>query len=100
MNDGRKSMCTLLRFRGKRTPMILSKRQGKALEKVAGENPNKWVGVTITLWAETRKVKGEMCRVLSIRSKSSRAEELKEQLAAPAEPEQFDGVPEDPDEGP
>jgi hypothetical protein len=77
---GRKEDCTILRFRGKRTPMILTKRQGKNLERLHGSDPNAWPGKSVTLWAEERKVKGEQCRVLAIRTRSVRSEEMRKKL--------------------
>jgi hypothetical protein len=78
---GRREECTMLRFVGKRTPMILSRRQGKNIERLYGPDPNLWRGKKVTLWAEERKVKGELCRVLAIKTRSVRSEELKRELA-------------------
>ena len=82
---GRVEHCTLLRFVGKRTPMILSRRQGRNIERLHGPDPNLWRGKKVTLWAEERKVKGEFCRVLAIKTRSVRAEEMKRELAEPIE---------------
>lgn len=78
---GRKSVCRVLRFVGKRTPMIMSRRNGKNIARVCGDDPNVWPGKTITLWAELRKLKDGPAYVLAVRPNSTRADALKEELA-------------------
>lgn len=92
---GKKTMCRILRFVGKKTPMILTRRQGKSLASVHGEDPNLWKGKQITLWAEQRNVRGEDCRVLAIKGKSARGENLKRQLTRPEPIETFDADPQE-----
>lgn len=98
---GRKDQSLVLYFAGKKTPMILSKRNGKTLESMHGADPAGWVGKRITLYVRDEKVKGQAAKVLTVRG-ASRAEELREELAAPEVPEFLgdDGGSDDPDKGP
>jgi hypothetical protein len=97
---GKKTMCPILRFVGKRTPMILSVPNGRILRAQIGDDPHSWKGKKFKLGTEQKKVKGIMCHVLRVVAPSARGEDLKEMMAPAPEPENFDGVPEDPDEGP
>lgn len=81
---GRKEHKPLLHFKGKKLPMVLSKRNGKALASHHGANTDKWSGKTVTVFVEQRMAFGEMMPVLSIRGRSSRGAAMRDRLAAPA----------------
>lgn len=95
MQGGRKNKALLLRFRGKRTPLIITKTMGKALERMHGPTPQAWIGKEITIWVEQGfKTKDGPADVLRI--KNTRAGDgLKSQLrgeeppAEAEEPEMF-----------
>ena len=104
MQGGRKNRALLMRFKGKRTPMIITKTMGKTLEKLHGPTPSQWVGKEITIYVEQGfKTKDGPADVLRIRNTRA-GDGLKSQLrgevdeAAP-EPERFasdDGEPREP----
>ena len=66
---GQKSMATLISFKGKRTPMILTKTMGKAIQAMYGRSPGEWIGKEITLYVEVDvHVQGGVGDVLRIRN--------------------------------
>lgn len=99
MQGGRTSTETLLRFKGKQTPMILTKKMGRVLQTMYGPIPSAWEGKSITLYVERGfKTKDGPADVLRIRNEHAGAgmkEALREE--APAMPEEFAS---DADEGP
>lgn len=108
MMGGRRNRSLLLRFKGKRTPMIVTKTMGKALEKMCGHTPAQWIGATITLYVEqgfkTKDGPADVLRIRNSRAADSLKSQLRgEELEVMEEPENFgdDGyVSEDPDKGP
>lgn len=88
---GRKSPATLLHFKGKRTPMILTRKQGKVLDSMFGPVKAGWVGKEITLWVEQRvRVQEGVADVLRIKNNKAAAA-MREAIEAPS----YDGGPED-----
>jgi hypothetical protein len=81
MEGGRKTIETLLYFRGKRTPLILTRKMGKVLANMYGVTMNGWLNQTITLYVEqgfrTREGKADVLRIRNDRA----GEALKRQLA-------------------
>jgi hypothetical protein len=94
---GRKSDCLVLRFRGKQTPMILSRKNGNVISSMHGKTPSEWIGKTITLWVEENvRVRGDVGDVLRVRNDKAGAG-LKAQLEeAPQAPELFGSDEEEP----
>ncbi len=103
MEGGRKSEETLLYFRGKRTPMILTRKQGKVLAGMYGPTMQSWIGKPITLYVEQGfKTREGLADVLRIKNDKA-GDALKRQLAGdderPAEPpETFAEEPREPGE--
>lgn len=97
MQGGRKQLELLLHFKGKRTPLILTKKMGKVIGMIYGPIPEGWIGKTITLYVEQGfKTKDGPADVLRI--KNTRAgDSLKARLAPPPED---DGPPAEPPEPP
>jgi hypothetical protein len=86
LQGGRKQLSWLMHFRGKRTPMILSKTMGKVMQEMFGRTMQDWIGKEITLWVETDvRVKGGVGDVLRIKNTAA-GKGLKRQLA-PTPPE-------------
>ena len=102
MQGGRSSMALLMHFKGKQTPMIVTKTMGKAIERMHGKVTAGWIGKTITLYVEQGfKAKDGPADVLRIKNeKASQVikEQLQEQSAPPEE--FFDDGSDDPDKGP
>jgi hypothetical protein len=107
MQGGRKSQETLLYFRGKRTPMILTKKMGRNLQSMYGPTPAQWLGKPITLYVECGfKTRDGPADVLRIRNDRA-GDALKRQLGGavddespPPAPETFEDAGDDPDRGP
>ena len=101
MQGGRKSVETLIHFRGKQTPMIATKKMARVLVQMFGPAAEDSVGKQITLYVDRGfKTKDGPADVLRIRNDAagrSMKDELRE--AAPVVPEQFEGS-DDPDQGP
>jgi hypothetical protein len=94
---GKKERKPVVYFRGKKLPMILSKRNGKAIESIHGSNINEWIGKEITLWVERRMAFGKMTDVLSVRGKGGRSQALRERFereTAEPQQEEFEGAQE------
>lgn len=88
---GKRDKALVLRFVGKRLPMIVTVTNGKILASQFGTlDPSRWVGREFKLGTEQKKVKGVMAHVLRVVAPSSRSEELKEELAPSPEPDTFD----------
>ncbi len=108
---GKKEIGWVCYFRGKRTPMILSKTMGRNLQSMYGRTMAEWIGKVITLYVEQDvRVQGGVGDVLRIKNtaagKGLRArlaapppEDDGEPIATPVAPEDFGGS-DDPDRGP
>ena len=86
---GRKSNPAQLRLSGTKgpipVPMIVSKLSGKSLEAMFGPIPKDWIGKSVTLYANRKRVKGEDAYVLTIRNNVGN-KQLREELAGPPPP--------------
>lgn len=109
MDKGRKSRAMILRFKGKRTPLILTKKMGKSIERMYGVVPQGWIGKEITLYVErgfkTSDGPADVLRIKNTRAGDSLKSHLRgEDPATPdvsEEPEMFaDDGSDDPDKGP
>ena len=93
MQGGRKEQATLIYFRGKRTPLILTKKMGKVIAAAHGPMRKDWLGKAITLYVErgfkTKDGPADVLRVRNERAGAQLRDELQE-TAAPAEVERFD----------
>ena len=106
MQGGRKEPGTLIYFKGKRVPMILTKTMGKVLQSMHGPVPKGWEGKSITLYVERGfKTRDGLADVLRIRNDRA-GQGLKDKLRGapddgpPEPPEQFGDDDNDPDKGP
>lgn len=102
MQGGRKERALLAYFVGKKTPLIITKKMGKALARMHGPIPEGWRGKSITLYVEVGfKTADGPADVLRIKNAKA-GQDLKDQLRDEPEPaEQFgDEGPANPDEGP
>ena len=100
---GRKERKLVLYLQGSKgpipAPLILSKPNGKTLEGMFGADPRKWIGKGITLYALDKKVKGQLAKVVTVRSgRASQAmrEDLEQRQAPPRQPafDDADATPE------
>jgi hypothetical protein len=83
LQGGAKQMSWLAHFRGKRTPMILSKTMGRTLQAMFGRTMADWIGKEITLWVETDvRVRGGTGDVLRIKNTAA-GRGLMRRIAAP-----------------
>ena len=97
MQGGRKNRTLLLRFKGKRTPLIVTKTMGKVLQSMFGPTPEGWQGKPITLYVEqgfkTREGAADVLRIRNDKASQSLKDQLHE--ADPEPPEEFgDAAPE------
>lgn len=96
MQGGRTSKSLLLRFKGKRTPLIVTKTMGKVLEKMCGKTPAEWIGTEITLYVEqgfkTKDGPADVLRIRNTRAGDATKAALRGESAEPEpqEPERFD----------
>lgn len=90
MQRGRKSRALVVRFKGKRTPMIITKTMGRVLERMYGPLPSGWIGHEITLYVEkgfmTSDGPGDVLRIKNTRA----GDRLKSQLRGEPESAEHD----------
>jgi hypothetical protein len=104
MQGGRKQTELLLYFKGKRTPMILTRKMGKVIAAMHGPIPKGWEGKAITLYVEqgfvTKDGPADVLRVKNERAGDAMKRQLRGGAddGAPEMPEQFGD--DDPDKGP
>jgi hypothetical protein len=105
MQGGRKEMANLLYFRGKRTPLIVTKKMARVLVGMFGPSPADALGKTITLYVErgfrTKDGPADVLRIRNDKASASLKEQLREEAPMQA-PEEFveEGGSDNPDEGP
>ena len=91
MQRGRKSRSLIMRFKGKRTPLIITKTMGKVLQAMFGPVPEGWRGKTITLYVErdfrTQDGPADVLRIKNERAGQGLKDQLRE--ADPGPPEEF-----------
>jgi hypothetical protein len=91
MEGGRKSLALLLYFAGKRTPMILTKKMGKAISAMHGPSPAGWVGKQITLYVDqgfpTRDGPADVLRIRNTQAGTGLRQRLQQK------PPEDDGAP-------
>lgn len=92
MQGGRKTSERLLYFVGKRTPMILTRKMGKALERMYGPVPADWIGKAITLYVEqgfrTKDGPADVLRIRNDKAGASLAQSVEDDRS-PQAPEEF-----------
>jgi hypothetical protein len=92
MQGGRKQRERLLYFVGKRTPLILTRKMGKVIERMYGPVPQDWIGKAITLYVEqgfrTKDGPADVLRVRNEKAGASLAQAIDEDRT-PEPPEEF-----------
>ena len=74
--NGKKEECTVAHLKGQK-PFILNRTNQKMISKITGTPYiEKWIGVSITLYATTTKLAGEMVECLRIRDQKQKLPEL------------------------
>ena len=97
LQGGVKQLSWLIHFRGKRTPMIMSKTMGKTLQSMFGRTMQEWIGKEITLWVETDvRVRGGVGDVLRIKNTAA-GNALARRVAPPEDDAEPAGVPPEPE---
>jgi hypothetical protein len=93
MQGGRKSLETLIRFRGKHTPLIATKKMARVLVAMFGPAPEDALGKTITLYVErgfkTKDGPADVLRIRNDRAGQAMKDHLRDE-EPPAAPETFD----------
>lgn len=87
MQGGRKSLELLIYFKGKKTPLILTKKMGRVIAMMYGPAIESWIGHPITLYVEqgfsTKDGPADVLRIKNTRA----GDGLKRALARPVEDE-------------
>ena len=93
MQGGRKNRTLVLRFKGKRTPMIVTKTMGKVLAAMCGPTPKSWEGRTIVLYVEqgfkTREGAADVLRIKNDKASQGLKDQLRGEPEDAPPPEHF-----------